>query len=1170
MAFRFGSQTPTSLRVGTAEIQRIYEGGQIVWNGINPIPVENALAGVADSTVGFNTIGSGTDGFYGYAKQFSRNVGESIGFAVDGVNATNIAIHRIGHYGGQRWRLIQTISNTPTNQPDTQVLPNSAGSRSAANWSTTATWNIPADAVSGLYVAVVRDAGNVARSWIPFIVREDGRTADIVLRVSDSTWGGAYNTFGTKANPLGGKSVYGEGKGGDLFSINLRGVQMSYDRPIVSRGTNAGDAVVNHWDILESALIDWVEKNGYNVKYISCYDLDQGLSSVGNAKILACAGHDEYWSEGMVNNTEAFIAGGGHHVSMSANSLFWRIRWADNGRTFWCYKDTMPGPTALRSGGAGTPLDPVSWTGTWRDTRWPQRRPENLLMGATFRMNGIRDETMVINGAANQAKPFWRNTTVAAGTNLTVPQVIGFEADSLDFPNSGGVDLGATTINIDGSYADDNGQTYGNNGTLNWGIACHYPRPQAASGLSIHFSTNQWMWGLSNYHRRGGAVINREMRQATYNMFTDLGAVAATKESDLTTVAPVALSTYGATRVDQVSVAVAPSTVLEDGTPNLVFTFTRAQTTGNLTVNYTIGGTATNGTDYATIGTSVVIPNGSTTATVTINPTTEATFEDDETVILTVASGTGYAIGSPATATGTITNDDAAIVGYLNTSNVTLAQGTTSKSAALGFTPTSGSLLVAIATSAAQFNSLSAGWTKLQENSPSNGAWLSMVATKTSDGTETAFAWTQNGARACKVTFFEFPAGYSLIAPNNWAQITIQDNANINVSGVAINQAAGTLIHARGYGHGGDDTSAEISLTYATSGSLIELNDGCTSGNPSDEAALYVGAHTFTDGPKTLSWTQTPSNGVEPGSGARTLAITMVAYNGPPTLTIAATNASRPEGNSGNTAFTFTVTRSGNLTGTSTVNWAVTGSGGNPANAADFGGTLPSGTLTFVPNDTSEVITVNVSGDATSEPNEGFTVTLSNPTNAVLGASTATGTITDDDTGPASYQLVSDATVGANSTASNNNDPDTYEMGTQFIVSQNCNCTAIKFLRPLTNNVSGGFNARTWTVRLWNENTATVIGTATVSTAANQTGWITATFSTPIALTPGVEYQASMTMPGAGYNSTSAFFASALTPGAPNPLSAPVNAGRFNATPGAMPVNQFGSAFFYIQPVVVV
>jgi hypothetical protein len=632
----------------------------------NPIPAENALAGIADSTVGYATMNRGADGFYGFARQFSTDAGNALQFSVDGVGAANIAIHRIGHYGGLRWRLVETITNAGVSQPEVNTLPSTNGCTSAANWSATATWNIPSDAVSGLYVGVVRDASNVPRSWIPFIVRNDGRTADIVIRVSDTTWGGAYNFFGTKAAPLDGKSVYGQGAAGSVFDINLRGVRMSYDRPIVTRSNGTGtEPFVNHWDILESALIDWVERNGFNVKYISCYDLDQGLGAVGAAKVLACAGHDEYWSDGMVDNTEAFIAAGGHHVSMSANSQFWRIRWADSGRSFWCYKDTMPGPTGLRTGGAGTPLDPVSWTGTWRDTRWPQRRPENLLLGATFRMNGINDFAMVINGPANQAKPFWRSTTVAAGTSLSVSQIIGFEADSLNLPNAGGVNLGATTINIDGSYANDDGETYNNNGNLNWGIACHYPRPDPASGLSVHFSTNQWMWGLSNYHRRGGAVINREMRQATYNLLTDLGATAATKESDLTAVSPVALSTYGATRPaptgPTVTVAVSPGSVAEDGTPNLIYTFTRTTSVGALNVNYTIGGTATNGTDYATIASPVNIADGSATATVTVNPTADATSEANETVILTIAAGSGYNIGSPSSATGTINNDDAAL-----------------------------------------------------------------------------------------------------------------------------------------------------------------------------------------------------------------------------------------------------------------------------------------------------------------------------------------------------------------------------------------------------------------------------------------------------------------------------------------------------------------------------
>jgi hypothetical protein len=118
-----------------------------------------------------------------------------------------------------------------------------------------------------------------------------------------------------------------------------------------------------------------------------------------------------------------------------------------------------------------------------------------------------------------------------------------------------------------------------------------------------------------------------------------------------------------------------------------------------------------------------------------------------------------------------------------------------------------------------------------------------------------------------------------------------------------------------------------------------------------------------------------------------------------PTLAIAATNANQTEGNSGSKAFTFTVTRADNTTGSNNVNWAVTGSGSNPTNATDFvGGLLPSGTVSFASGETSKVITVNVQGDTTVELNENFTVTLSNATNgATITTATATGTINNDD-----------------------------------------------------------------------------------------------------------------------------------------------------------------------------
>ncbi|MFB2736805.1 Ig-like domain-containing protein, partial [Umezakia ovalisporum] len=114
-------------------------------------------------------------------------------------------------------------------------------------------------------------------------------------------------------------------------------------------------------------------------------------------------------------------------------------------------------------------------------------------------------------------------------------------------------------------------------------------------------------------------------------------------------------------------------------------------------------------------------------------------------------------------------------------------------------------------------------------------------------------------------------------------------------------------------------------------------------------------------------------------------------------LSIAPLNAERAEGNQGLTPFTFTVTRTGDTNVTSSANWAVTGTGDNPANAADFGGTFPSGTVTFAAGQTSQVITVNVTGDTVIEPNATFTVTLSGATNATISTPTATGNILDDD-----------------------------------------------------------------------------------------------------------------------------------------------------------------------------
>jgi hypothetical protein len=100
------------------------------------------------------------------------------------------------------------------------------------------------------------------------------------------------------------------------------------------------------------------------------------------------------------------------------------------------------------------------------------------------------------------------------------------------------------------------------------------------------------------------------------------------------------------------------------------------------------------------------------------------------------------------------------------------------------------------------------------------------------------------------------------------------------------------------------------------------------------------------------------------------------------------------------TPFTFTVTRSGSTVEGASVEWAVNGVGTSPYDP-DFADVVrPTGTISFLPGETSQILTVFVNGDPTPEPQESFTVDLSNPTGgAGLGTSSAVGLIINDDGG---------------------------------------------------------------------------------------------------------------------------------------------------------------------------
>jgi uncharacterized repeat protein (TIGR01451 family) len=340
-----------------------------------------------------------------------------------------------------------------------------------------------------------------------------------------------------------------------------------------------------------------------------------------------------------------------------------------------------------------------------------------------------------------------------------------------------------------------------------------------------------------------------------------------------------------------VSVAVSPASVAEDGATTMIYTFTRnGDTTNALTVNFAVGGTAAFGTDYTQSGAAtfsassgtVTFLAGSTTATVTIDPTADTTVELDESVTLTVASGTGYGPTAPTAATGTITNDETLPTLAIN--DVSVSESGTS----LVFTVTR----------------------------TGNLSGTASVDFATADGTATAGS--------------DYTATSGTL---NFAANQATATITVPVSNDGVVEADETVI---------------VNLSNPT---LATISDGSGTG-------------------------------------------TITNDDTPPTLSI--NDVTLVEGDSGTTNFVFTVTRTGNLGSTSSVNFAT--SDGTASAGSDY--TANSGTLNFAANQATATITVAVSGDLASEANETFNVTLSSPTLATISDGTGVGTITDDDVPP--------------------------------------------------------------------------------------------------------------------------------------------------------------------------
>jgi hypothetical protein len=497
---------------------------------VSKVACENTLPGNPASE--WQVAGAGSSTIQGYATSMSANIGDAVKFKIKTPSTSyHIDVYRLGYYQGAGARKVAAnvlpSATLPQNQPACSTF-SDTGLIDCGNWGVSATWQVPATAVSGVYLArLVRDDTTGAASVIPFVVRDDAAHSDVLFQTSDTTWQ-AYNSYGgnslytcTVACPTGTPLAY------------KAAYKVSYNRPFNSAADDQGRSWLMY---AEYPMIRFMEANGYDVSYMSGLDVATKAPLLLNHKVFTSVGHDEYWSGDQRTNVEAARDAGVHLAFFSGNEAFWRTRWepsADgtntSGRTLVAYKDTH----------FNAPTDPVSWTGTWRDPRYGTAtgggNPENALTGQFFMVNsGTTDITVP---ASFSKLRLWRGTTIAGlspGGTATLGAglgTLGYEWDSDSdngFRPAGSFKLSQTNSTSAEVFTDYGSSTAsGQAATHNLTI---YKAPSGA--LVFGAGTVQWSWGLDGFTT--GKAVDKNMQQATVNLFADMGSQPATIISGLT------------------------------------------------------------------------------------------------------------------------------------------------------------------------------------------------------------------------------------------------------------------------------------------------------------------------------------------------------------------------------------------------------------------------------------------------------------------------------------------------------------------------------------------------------------------------------------------------------------------------------------------------------------
>ncbi len=266
---------------------------------------------------------------------------------------------------------------------------------------------------SGYYHVRLTAGKHTAETF--FILRPEvaGKNAKILLPLATNTYN-AYANFG----------------GSSLYAYNgrnrVQGHRVSFERPLSSQ--------FGRW---EQHFVEWAENAGYKIDYCANLDIERHPDLLKAYKLVLSVGHDEYWSAGMRDALEKYIADGGNVAFFSGNTCCWQVRPEEDGKALVCHKQ------AYRA-------DPLFAKGERKllSTLWSHHlvgRPENALTGVGFLHGGYHrshGQLMTGSGAFTVDKPdhwlFAGTTLKAGGVFGALHKVVGYECDGCEFTGKPG------------------------------------------------------------------------------------------------------------------------------------------------------------------------------------------------------------------------------------------------------------------------------------------------------------------------------------------------------------------------------------------------------------------------------------------------------------------------------------------------------------------------------------------------------------------------------------------------------------------------------------------------------------------------------------------------------------------------------------------------------------